>query len=158
MNIRFDGKTVAVTGAGHGFGRCIAQTFARLGARVFATDILADELVETAADGGITVKVVDLRNRAAGAAWSAHIRNDSAKAARFQSSDALCRGVGGVARIAMALQRHADELQYRALIFNQQKRQACEPCGAGGRPAAVGCRRVGIRIERSEFHRDGIHF
>ena len=52
MNIRFDGRTVAVTGAGHGFGRCIAQTFAHLGARVFATDISADELAETAAHGG----------------------------------------------------------------------------------------------------------
>ncbi|HLJ06491.1 MAG TPA: SDR family oxidoreductase [Acetobacteraceae bacterium] len=69
MNIRFDGQTVAVTGAGHGFGRCIAQTFAHLGARVFATDISADELSETARDGGITTKVVDLRDRAAGAAW-----------------------------------------------------------------------------------------
>ena len=47
MNIRFDGKTIAVTGAGHGFGRCIAQTFAHLGARVFATDISAAELAET---------------------------------------------------------------------------------------------------------------
>jgi 3-oxoacyl-[acyl-carrier protein] reductase len=69
MNIRFDGKTVAVTGAGHGFGRSIAQTFAHLGARVFATDISADELAETAKDGGVTTKVVDLRDRAAGAAW-----------------------------------------------------------------------------------------
>ncbi len=56
MNIRFDGRTVAVTGAGHGFGRCIAQTFAHLGARVFATDISADELAETAAHGGILTK------------------------------------------------------------------------------------------------------
>ena len=35
MRIRFDGKTVVVSGAGHGFGRCIAETFAQLGARVF---------------------------------------------------------------------------------------------------------------------------
>jgi 3-oxoacyl-[acyl-carrier protein] reductase len=69
MNIRFDGKTVAITGAGHGFGRCIAQTFAHLGARVFATDISAAELDETAAPGGITTKVVNLRDRAAGTAW-----------------------------------------------------------------------------------------
>ena len=69
MHIRFDGKTVAVTGAGHGFGRCIAQTFAHLGARVFATDIAADELAQTAAEGGIATKVVDLRDRPAGTAW-----------------------------------------------------------------------------------------
>lgn len=77
MNIRFDGKTVAVTGAGHGFGRCIAQTFARLEARVFVTDISADELAETAADGGITTKVVDLRDRAAGTAWIRQIETQT---------------------------------------------------------------------------------
>jgi 3-oxoacyl-[acyl-carrier protein] reductase len=69
MNIRFDGKTVAVTGAGHGFGRCTAQTFAHLGARVFATDISPDELSQTAAQGGIAARAVDLRDRAAGADW-----------------------------------------------------------------------------------------
>ena len=41
MNIRFDGKVVAVTGAGHGFGRAIAQSFSQLGARVFATDLVS---------------------------------------------------------------------------------------------------------------------
>ena len=29
MRIRFDGKTAVVSGAGHGFGRCIAETFAQ---------------------------------------------------------------------------------------------------------------------------------
>jgi len=69
MNIRFDSKTVAVTGAGHGFGRCIARTFSGLGARVFATDLAADELAETAAATTIATHVTDLRDRAAGAAW-----------------------------------------------------------------------------------------
>jgi NAD(P)-dependent dehydrogenase (short-subunit alcohol dehydrogenase family) len=47
MQIRFDGKTVVVSGAGHGFGRCIAETFAGLGARVFGCDLSAVELAET---------------------------------------------------------------------------------------------------------------
>jgi NAD(P)-dependent dehydrogenase (short-subunit alcohol dehydrogenase family) len=41
MRIRFDGRTVVVSGAGHGFGRCIAETFAQLGARVFGCDLSA---------------------------------------------------------------------------------------------------------------------
>ena len=91
MNIRFDGKTVAVTGAGHGFGRCIAQTFAHLGAQVFATDISADELAETAAEGGVVTKVVDLRDRAAGAAWIHQI-----EAQTNGPIDVLVNNAGGV--------------------------------------------------------------
>src|SRR5215510_13107000 len=64
MRIRFDGKSVAVSGAGHGFGRCISETFAQLGARVFGCDLSAAELAETAKAGvdtgafGITVNSV----------------------------------------------------------------------------------------------------
>jgi 3-oxoacyl-[acyl-carrier protein] reductase len=91
MNIRFDGKTVAVTGAGHGFGRCIAQTFAHLGAQVFATDISADELAETVAGGGVVTKVVDLRDRAAGAAWIHQIESQT-----NGPIDVLVNNAGGV--------------------------------------------------------------
>jgi 3-oxoacyl-[acyl-carrier protein] reductase len=92
MNIRFDGKVVAVSGAGHGFGRTIAQSFAHLGARVFATDISADELAETAAPGGIVTKVVDLRDRIAGAAWVQQIEAQAGGAI-----DVLVNDAGGVA-------------------------------------------------------------
>lgn len=44
MQIRFDSKIVVVSCAGHGFRRCIAETFAGLGARVFGCDLLAVEL------------------------------------------------------------------------------------------------------------------
>ncbi len=65
MNIRFDGQTVIVTGAAHGFGREITHRFAALGARVWACDVLADELAETkaACDGGCEIRVVDVTDR-----------------------------------------------------------------------------------------------
>ena len=64
MNIRFDGKTVIVTGAAHGFGRAIAHAFSRLGARVFAWDVIAAELEETRsqAEGHCEVRALDVTN------------------------------------------------------------------------------------------------
>lgn len=85
MEIRFDGKTVAVTGAGHGFGRAIAQTFAGLGARVFATDLAIGPM------DGIAVQAVDLRDRTAGAAWIRGI-----EAATGGAIDVLVNNAGGV--------------------------------------------------------------
>lgn len=92
MQIRFDDKTVAVTGAGHGFGRAIARRFASLGARVFATDVTETALAETASSGGITSLVVDLRDRAAAADWIARIERATAGAI-----DVLVNNAGGVA-------------------------------------------------------------
>jgi 3-oxoacyl-[acyl-carrier protein] reductase len=107
MQIRFDNKTVAVTGAGHGFGRAIARRFASLGARVFATDVVAATLADTATtkppttkpattktgtDQPITTQVVDLRDRAAGAAWVAAIERSTGG-----PIDVLVNNAGGVA-------------------------------------------------------------
>ncbi|HTU54351.1 MAG TPA: SDR family NAD(P)-dependent oxidoreductase [Acetobacteraceae bacterium] len=92
MEIRFDGKTVAVTGAGHGFGRAIARAFAALGARVFATDLSGDELRETAEPGGIETKALDLTDRAAAARWIGEIERAAGGAI-----DVLVSNAGGVA-------------------------------------------------------------
>lgn len=69
MQIRFDGVTVAVTGSGHGFGRAIARGFAALGARVFACDISAENLAETAQGHAITTAAFDLTAPGAAANW-----------------------------------------------------------------------------------------
>jgi 3-oxoacyl-[acyl-carrier protein] reductase len=69
MNIRFDGVTVAVTGAGHGFGRAIARGFSALGARVFATDLSEAELAETSQGNAMTTAAFDLTATGKAEAW-----------------------------------------------------------------------------------------
>src|SRR5215471_11112741 len=91
MRIRFDGKTVVVSGAGQGFGRCIAETFAQLGARVFGCDLSAAELAETAR-AGVDTEVLDLTDRAAAAAWIAEIERATGGAVNV-----LVNKAGGVA-------------------------------------------------------------
>jgi 3-oxoacyl-[acyl-carrier protein] reductase len=91
MQIHFDGKTVVVSGAGHGFGRSIAETFAGLGARVFGCDLSDAELAETA-NAGVQTEVLDLTDRAAAAAWIAQIERTTGAAV-----DVLVNNAGGVA-------------------------------------------------------------
>lgn len=65
MHIDLSGQTAIVTGAAHGFGRAICQSLASHGARVWAVDIVAQELAQTAslcgdAGGWCEARVVDI--------------------------------------------------------------------------------------------------
>ena len=86
MNLRFDGRVVAVSGAGHGLGACIAERFAGLGARVFGCNPVA------ASVPGAELAVVDLTDRAAGAAWIAEVER-----AAGGPVDVVVNNAGGVA-------------------------------------------------------------
>ena len=67
MNLSLAGRTAIVTGAGHGFGRAIAETFVAAGAKVWACDVNREGLAETASDCGpdCTVRTVDVSDHAA---------------------------------------------------------------------------------------------
>ena len=102
MNIRFDGKVVAVSGAGIGFGRAIARGFAGLGGRVFGCDIRDAALVETR-KAGVDTSVVDLSNRAAAAAWIRRIED------RTGAED------DGIGRVTCKTEHAADHRENRDL-------------------------------------------
>lgn len=92
MTQDFTGRTVIVTGAAHGFGRAIAAAFAGRGARVWACDVLADELAETGRLIGPAgaVRAVDVTDRAAVQALVAEAE------AATGAVDVLVNNAGGV--------------------------------------------------------------
>ncbi|WP_457302499.1 SDR family NAD(P)-dependent oxidoreductase [Phyllobacterium sp. P5_D12] len=93
MNIEFNGKTVIVTGAAHGFGRAIAQAFASRGARVHVCDVNEAGLAETVALCGAAssiAHVLDVGDRSAVQATVAKIE------AADGGADILVNNAGGV--------------------------------------------------------------
>ncbi|WP_342237069.1 SDR family NAD(P)-dependent oxidoreductase [Inquilinus sp. OTU3971] len=92
MTQDFTGRTVIVTGAAHGFGRAIAAAFAGRGARVWACDVLAEELAETGRLIGPqgSVRAVDVTDRGAVQALVAEAEAASG------AVDVLVNNAGGV--------------------------------------------------------------
>ena len=95
MNFDFTGKTVIVTGAAHGFGRAISLAFARRGARVWACDVIEDELLETqrlCQDGGdaCSVHTLDVTDKDAVNAFVVHASEATGRV------DILVNNAGGV--------------------------------------------------------------
>jgi 3-oxoacyl-[acyl-carrier protein] reductase len=91
MTLEFQDQVVAVSGAAIGFGRAIARSFAEAGARVYATDIQAPALTETAAGTRIKTQIADLLDRQACASWIRGIERDAGKAI-----DILVNNAGGM--------------------------------------------------------------
>ena len=91
MNIRFDGRTIVVSGAASAFGRAIATQFVELGAKVFGCDISVG-VVDQLKSAGVNFDVVDLSDRAAAAAWIHSVEERSGTAI-----EVLVNNAGGVA-------------------------------------------------------------
>jgi 3-oxoacyl-[acyl-carrier protein] reductase len=93
MNIDFVGRTVIVTGGGHGLGRDMSRAFSSLGAQVWTCDLSVENLAETRAlaGSGCETRVVDVRDREGVAAFVGEASRETGRV------DVLVNNAGGVA-------------------------------------------------------------
>ncbi|MGD2120228.1 MAG: SDR family NAD(P)-dependent oxidoreductase [Gemmatimonadota bacterium] len=93
MNIEFSGRTIIVTGGGHGLGQEMCRAFGELGGRVWTCDLDPEELDETRAlcSESCEVRVVDVRDREAVAQFVCEAAKETGRV------DVLVNNAGGVA-------------------------------------------------------------
>ncbi|MFI4987027.1 MAG: SDR family NAD(P)-dependent oxidoreductase [Alphaproteobacteria bacterium] len=110
MEIAFEGRTVAVTGAARGIGRAIVAGFAERGAAVWACDRLEAELSELGAKlqpahgGRIETRIVDVTDRKAVAGFVAEAEG------ALGAVDVLVHVAGGVrGQRAVAIEEVSEE-------------------------------------------------
>jgi 3-oxoacyl-[acyl-carrier protein] reductase len=92
MKIDFTGRTVVVTGGGHGLGRDMCRAFTTLGAQVWTCDLSQENLAETRALAGpeCNTRVGDVRDREGVAAFVAEASKETGRV------DVLVNNAGGV--------------------------------------------------------------
>ena len=144
MTFDFSGKTALVTGAAHGFGRAISVALAERGAQVWASDVLADEVGDTAAlcreaRGTCHAAIVDVRDRTA---VEACVARACAATGRV---DILVNNAGGVlGQVGRPLELVTPE-EWRAIFdVNVTGAFYCAQAVAPGMKAAGGGRIVNI--------------
>jgi 3-oxoacyl-[acyl-carrier protein] reductase len=116
MEIRFDGQTVLVTGAAHGFGRAIAGAFGARGATVFVCDLEEEGLAQTVDLVGDSCfgALVDVSDRNAVGRWVESAANTTGRV------DVLVNNAGGVlGQVGQPLEEVATEEWQAILAVNQ---------------------------------------
>ncbi|HEX3866035.1 MAG TPA: SDR family NAD(P)-dependent oxidoreductase [Gemmatimonadaceae bacterium] len=144
MQIEFSGRTVVVTGAAHGFGRAISLAFALRGARVWACDVIEDEVVETqrlcvGSGGACIANVVDVTSKSAVDAFIA------SAAAASGHVDVLVNNAGGVlGQVGRPLEEISPADWQRIFDVNVTGAFFCSQAAAPGMKAARRGRIVNI--------------
>ena len=144
MNIAFGGKTAIVTGAAHGFGRAISQALAHRGAHVWACDVLADEVRETArlctaAGGACESRTVSVTDKTAVDAFVAEACGASGRV------DILVNNAGGVlGQVGRPIEDVTREEWQSLFDVNVSGAFFCSQAVAPGMKAARGGRVVNI--------------